>query len=113
MQCIMYTVQKKFGGGTTVCNVLCTLYKRNLVEELCNVHCTKEMWWRNYAMYTVQKNCGVGKILNLYLKLALLQDLTFYACFTVEIPSPLTGTNWCPLRDKIRYEYMILHRQDG
>ena len=80
----MYTVQKKCGGETS-----------------------------NNAMNTVQKNCGVGKILNLYLKLALLQDLTFYACFTVEIPSPLTGTNWCPLRDKIRYEYMILHRQDG
>ena len=54
----MYTVQKKCGKGITVGNVHCTkeMWWRNYAMYY--VHCTKEIWWRNYAMYTVQKKCG-------------------------------------------------------
>ena len=54
----MYTVQKKCGKGITVGNVHFTkeMWWRNYAMYY--VHCTKEIWWRNYAMYTVQKKCG-------------------------------------------------------
>ena len=56
----MYTVQKKCGKGITVGNVHFTkeMWWRNYAMYY--VHCTKEIWWRNQAMYTVQKKCGGG-----------------------------------------------------
>ena len=60
----MYTVQKKCGKGITVGNVHFTkeMWWRNYAMYY--VHCTKEIWWRNYCMqcimYTVQKKFGGG-----------------------------------------------------
>ena len=49
----MYTVQKKCGKGITVGNVHFTkeMWWRNYAMYY--VHCSKEIWWRNYAMYYV------------------------------------------------------------